>query len=82
MSVRASEVKRVEFHHKRLKDIGYRSNRFRSAVGKKGNETGSGMKGKKIDFPVTCDLPVFETGENRPLEFYIQKQGVVGNAQG
>lgn len=40
------------------------------------------MKGKKIDFPVTCDLPVFETGENRPLEFYIQKQGVVGNAQG
>ena len=36
------------------------------------NETGSGMKGEKIDFPVTCDLPHFETGENRPLEFYIE----------
>lgn len=36
----------------------------------------------KIDFPVTCGLPLFETGENRALGFCIQNQGVVGNAQG
>lgn len=39
---------------------------------KNDNETGSRMKGKKSIFLSLATFQHFETGENRPLEFYIE----------